>query len=334
MRSKTARYILIAGAVLSILLIIAVRSIRGIIGPSPACRHPITGSVRPGTSARTLKSGGMERCYMLYIPPGYEPEQPVPAVFSLHGFASNAQIQDDITGWNHVADAEGFVVVYMDGTSFPLRWNSDVAKSLASSDDVQFFRDVVADVSQIVNIDRRRIYVNGFSNGGGMAVRIACEQSDLVAAVGSVSGTITSIPDDCATSRPVPLIAFHGTADPVVQYNGGTPSLPPGLRLLLGTPLESDAGYDTVAAEMWVEELARRSGCNMTPESIPAAGDASGVRYTGCQDNAVVVLYTIEGGGHTWPGEGPIPFMGHTSKDISASAAMWEFFQAFQLGDN
>jgi polyhydroxybutyrate depolymerase len=83
--------------------------------------------------------------------------------------------------------------------------------------------------------------------------------------------------------------------------------------------------------EAWIAGWAARNGCDLTPQGIPATGDASGIRYTGCQDDAEVVLYTIDGGGHTWPGGNAIPLVGKTSQDINASATMWEFFQAHLL---
>jgi polyhydroxybutyrate depolymerase len=221
----------------------------------------------------------------------------------------------------------------MDGTGYPLQWNSWLLNPTNIPDDVQFFRDVVTDLSQFANVDPSRIYVNGFSNGGGMAIRIACEAEDIVAAAGSVSGVITAIPDNCAPSRPVPLIAFHGTEDPILYYEGGEASFPPVLAWLLGmrSPPEPERPRSvTLAAEVWVAEWAELNGC-LSTKDIPATGDTSSVRYADCRDDAGVVFYTIGGGGHTWPGGGWIPLMGKTSQDISASAAMWGFFETYSL---
>jgi len=306
-----------------------------LIGPSPACRGLRLGDLWPASSARTLVSDGRERCYLLYVPPSLDRTRPVPVVVSLHGFASNAWSQELLARWNRLADKEGFVVVYPEGTSFPVRWNSGGTVFSGKVDDVRFFRDVVADLAKEVAIDPARIYVTGMSNGGAMANRIACEAADVVAAAGTVAAVpmdaSTDAPVDvaqaCTPQRPVPLIAFHGTADPLVKYEGGEHQMPALLRRLnlRGVPFS----YPPV--ETWIAGWAERDGCSPTPEGIPATGDASGIRYTGCQGGAEVVLYTIDGGAHTWPGGWPIPLMGKTSRDINASATMWSFFEAHPM---
>jgi polyhydroxybutyrate depolymerase len=305
--------------------------LRAAIGPSAACRRPVTGPVQPGTFARALTSGGLERCYLLHVPPGHDVTRPAPLVFSLHGFASNAQPQEKLTGWSQLADREGLLVVYPEGTSFPLRWNASPAFGTENVDDVQFIRDVIAELAQLVALDPARIYVNGMSNGGFMSHRLACEAADTVAAIGMVSASTGELPGGCSPSRPVPVIAFNGTDDPLVRYYGRDfvqVSVPEWL-LRLGNLSPHPTRMPAVAA--WVADWAERDGCNATPEAIAAMGDASGVRYAGCQAGAEVVLYTIEGGGHTWPGGLPLPFVGKTSTDIDATRTMWAFFKAHPL---
>jgi polyhydroxybutyrate depolymerase len=131
----------------------------------------------------------------------------------------------------------------------------------------------------------------------------------------------------CNPSRPVPAMAFHGTADPLVSYEGGNMQ---GRALSQGADL-TRAPTRFVGAEEWVTLWAAGNGCDPTPEIIPSQGDARGVRYTGCDQGAGVVLITIEEGGHTWPGGAPIPGVGKTSRDIDATAEMWHFFQAYRL---
>jgi polyhydroxybutyrate depolymerase len=295
-------------------------------GPSLRCTHPERGPARSGWSARTVVSGGRERCYHLYVPPGYDPARPVPVVMSLHGFLSNPDSQAWISSWHELGEREGFLVVYPQGTSFPQRWNAGATWGVVPVDDVGFFRDLLDDVSRVAAVDRSRVYVNGFSNGGGMSVRIGCEAADRVAAIGSVAGAVVEL-QDCNLSHPVPVLAFHGTADPIVPYAGGEMRWRP---LRGGAELTAAPIY-FVGAEAWVAAWAGGNGCDPTPESIPPHGDVRGQRYSGCAGEAEVILYTIAEGGHTWPGGPWLPGVGKTSTDIDATEEMWRFFQAYRL---
>jgi polyhydroxybutyrate depolymerase len=319
---------LVVVVVIVLVLCIAAMVTYWMVGPTPRCALPVEGPSGPGWSARTLDSGGSERCYHLYAPPGYNPAQPAPVVVSFHGFMSNPNSHALISGWHKLAEQEGFLVVYPQGTSFPLRWDAGSAWGAPGVNDVQFFRDMVDDIAKVAAIDRSRVYVNGFSNGGGMAVRIGCEAAGEVAALGSVAGAVVEI-EECSPSRPVPVMAYHGTADPVVPYEGGDMQ---GWLLRWGAGVV-DAPVYFVGAEDWVSLWAAENGCDLTPDVIPAQGDASGIRYTGCDQDAEVSLYTIDDGGHTWPGGWPIPAVGKTSTDINATEEMWQFFQRYQLED-
>jgi polyhydroxybutyrate depolymerase len=295
-------------------------------GPSLQCADAAQGPAQPGWSARTLQSGGRERCYHLYIPPGYDPAQPAPVVLSLHGFVLNPDMQAAISRWHKLADQEGFLVVYPQGTSYPRRWNAGPTWGADEVDDVQFFRDILDDLSALTSVDHLRVYVNGFSNGGGMAVRIACDASDKVAAVGSVAGAVVDM-SACNPSRSVPVMAFHGTADWIVPYEGGIMSVVP---LRYGAEL-TQAPSSFVGVEEWVSIWADLNGCNPPAEVLPQEGDVQGKRYTGCNQDAQVVLYTIVDGGHQWPGGSTIPGAGKNSRHIDATEELWRFFQSYSL---
>ena len=331
MRSRSCCAVSAIGLMLVVFLILCLCAVAySLTGPSSACRHPTSGPVQPGDSVQTLTSGGIWRCYLLHVPPGYDPSQPIPLVVSLHGFASRPEGQRDLSQWNEIADRETFAVAYPLGTHRPLRWNSFPGSSTGGVDDVQFMRDMITDVEQIVTADSRRIYVNGMSNGGAMTHRLACDLADRVAAFGDVAGPAIDPPDACNPTRPVPIIAFYGTADPLVPYEGGRT---PGVSLIRRVAQLTGGSIPELTmmpAEKWIAGWAERDGCNLIPEPIQTHGDVRGIRYTGCRDNAEVVFYTIEGGGHTWPGGGPIP-IGKTSQDIDASETMWEFFKAHPL---
>jgi len=299
------------------------------MNPYTACMGSNPESPRPGTSARSLVSAGLKRCYLLHLPPDYDGDQSLPLVISLPGFTSNPKGQEYLTRWNEVADNEGLLVVYPQGTSFPLRWNSSTAFTDSDVDDIQFIADLVDEVSNIMAVDPSRIYVDGMSNGGSMANRVACELAGKVAAVGVVTGPPVEPPGGCYPERPIPLIAFYGTEDPLVAYEGGI--APESFISKLIHRSSPPVSFPSVTS--YIEEWADRDGCSPVPELIPAQGDASGVRYTGCKATSEIVFYTIEGGGHAWPGGRPT-FVGKTSRDIDASQVMWEFFKAHPLTDS
>ena len=256
-----------------------------------------------------IVSGGRQRSYLLHVPASYDPATPVPLVISIHGFAEWPAHQMQISRWNDLADQHGFIVVYPAGTGFPRRWQTG-GEAL---EDVTFISDLIDALAQRYTIDPTRIYANGLSNGGGMSYLLACQLADRIAAVGSVSGAYLLPPDECLPARPVPLIAFHGTADPIVPYDGG-----PSASFDLSFPAVPD----------WIAAWAGRSGCDAAPVPLPGHGEVSGLRYIGCRGSADVLFYTIHGGGHAWPGGPPMRrfIVGHTTQDIDATAVMWAFF--------
>jgi polyhydroxybutyrate depolymerase len=324
--SKLGGIVLVALLLFLVVLCGVVAGVYWATGPAVRCERPSQALADLGWSARTVDSGGVERCYYLYVPPGYEASEPAPLVLSYHGFLSNPESHALITGWHQLAERDGFVLVYPQGMGYPQRWNAGATWGDEGVDDVQFFRDMVEDVSAMLAIDQARIYVNGFSNGGGMSVRIGCEAADLVTAIGSVGGAVVGM-DDCEPSRPVPAMAFHGTADPIVYYEGGDMR---GMMLSQAAEVTNAPTY-FLGVEDWVHLWAEGNGCASEPVALPAQGDVRGIEYVDCDQDAAVILYTIEGGGHQWPGGWPIPLIGHTSTDIDATEELWSFFQEYRL---
>ena len=263
---------------------------------------------------------GKTRTYLLYVPERYHPSVPAPLVISIHGYAEWPAHQMEISRWNELADQYGFLVVYPSGTRFPLRWRTraEVGSAADPMPDVTFIAELIDTLERDYNIDPKRIYANGLSNGGGMSFVLSCELSQRIAAVGLVAGAYLTPWEACNPSRPVPAILFHGTADPIVPYQGG-----PSRSFDLPFPVIPE----------WVNALARHRGCNSTPRELQPLGRVRGVQYTGC--SADVVFYTIEGGGHTWPGGKAIPrwIAGTTTYDIDATRMMWDFFQQHPLPD-
>jgi polyhydroxybutyrate depolymerase len=258
-------------------------------------------------------SSGEKREYVLYVPKSYDRSRPTPLVISMHGAGLWGAAQRDISRWNELADRKGFIVVYPSGFGGKgVRvWRAEPGVGLKK--DVRFISDLIDTLSAAYNIDSSRIYTNGLSNGGGMSFALSCTMSDRIAAVGMVAAAQTLPWRWCTDQRPVPMIAFHGTADPEIPYNGGSSWISP--RPFPSTP-------------RWAANWARRNRCGENPVESTVAPDVTRRVYEGCADEAAVVLYTVHGGGHTWPGGMRLPewFVGRTTQSIDATSLMWEFF--------
>jgi polyhydroxybutyrate depolymerase len=262
----------------------------------------------------TIVSSGLTRDYVLHVPSGYDNSQPTPLVISLHGAGLWGAAQQQISQWNRIADREGFIVVYPSGRSGdgPRVWMVDRADTMV---DVRFISDLIDSLQKTLNVDPARIFANGLSNGGGLSFVLSCTLPDRIAAVGLVASAQMVESSSCTDNRPVPMIAFHGTDDPDTPYHGGRSWVLPSGRAFPSIP-------------RWTADWARRNQCASTPTESRIADDVTRTEYTQCADNAAAILYTIEGGGHTWPGGGALPewFVGTTTRSIDASSVMWEFF--------
>ena len=266
----------------------------------------------------SIVSSGETRDYVLHVPAGYDRGTPTPLVISLHGGALWGAAQKEISQWNPVADREGFIVVYPSGArnNGPGAWRDAIERE--GEQDVTFIADLIDKLSLDYNIDPARIYANGLSNGGGMSFVLSCTLSHRIAAVGMVAAAQLLPWSWCTDTRPVPMIAFHGTADPVVPYTGGKTWVAP--KAFPHVP-------------MWTANWARRNRCAPEPVDVAAAANVTRRTYDGCAGNASVVLYSIHGGGHDWPGGGPLPewLCGPVSRGIDATREMWAFFREHRL---
>jgi polyhydroxybutyrate depolymerase len=260
----------------------------------------------------TIVSSGRTREYLLYVPRSYDRAKPTPLVISLHGASVWPAQQMNLSRWNRLADEQGFIVVYPSGSGMPKVWNVDRGAGLMR--DVRFIAALIDTLEANYNIDPTRIYANGISNGGGMTFVLSCTLSDRIAAVGLVAAA-QSLPWSWCTDRsPVPMIAFHGTADRWVPYDGG----------------RNRIGPETFPSVLsWTADWARRNRCGSNPVDSVVAADVTRLEYTNCADGAGVVLYAIQGGGHAWPGGKPMPqwIVGRTSNSIDATSEMWTFFR-------
>ena len=266
----------------------------------------------------TIISSGQARDYLLYVPNSYDRAKPTPLVISMHAAALWPAAQQHTSQWNRLADEHGFIVVYPAG-GFGVLAKAWVMKPGAGlTADVRFISELIDALEATYNIDPTRIYADGLSNGGGMAFVLSCALSNRIAAVGMVAAAQSLPWSWCQDPRPVPMIAFHGTADPIVPYSGGKSPIAPDLFPSVRT---------------WAENWARRNRCGPDAVESVVATDVARREYTNCADDAAVVLYTVQGAGHSWPGGKPLPewLVGSTSRNVDATRQIWAFFREHPL---
>lgn len=276
--------------------------------PSPTAKTSACSPARPHEASefdQTITSGALERTYILHVPLGYDGAEPVPLVLLLHGFAVDGRFMLDYTKLGAVADREGFILVAPNGTGAPQRWNAQGDPS--GADDLRFVTDLLAKLDGELCVDQARTFAVGYSNGGAMSVRLACDLPERIHAVGLVSAVYI----DCTPL--VPMIGFHGTADPLVGFEGAD------------NPPERGGRFPPVreAVAKWAVAL----GCAAEPDVSRQATQIELSVYNGCTaGDGAVQLYVIEGGGHTWPGADlPIDVLGATTQEINANVLIWQF---------
>jgi polyhydroxybutyrate depolymerase len=269
--------------------------------------------IASGEHTFTLSFGGLEREYVLHIPPGYDHSQPAALVLAYHGYNLNASEMMRISGFSTLADAENFLVAYPQGSGTRQSWNGGTCCGEALQqrvDDVGFTRAVIEDIARQANLDRSRVYATGFSNGAIMAYRLACDLADQLAAIAPVSAAPAVI--TCSPSQPVAVIHFHGDADSLNPYEGG--ERPNDLP-------------DFMAVEAGINLWLGLDGCPFQAQETQQGNIVHRV-YGPCQGGTAVELYKIIGGEHAWPGgEAVSGEIGEPTDEVDATALIWAFFE-------
>lgn len=283
-------------------------------GESSASLGCSDGTLDSSVTHVDLEHDGASRSYEIYVPSTYDGSTAVPVVLNFHGFTSSGIGQQENTQMDETAAREGFIVVYPNGLDNS--WNAGVCCGRSAEtnvDDVGFTRAVIEDLGARGCIDTARVYATGMSNGGFLSHRLACEAADVIAAAAPVAAVLGIDEAACNPTRPIPIMQFNGTADPLVAYEGG------GLE-------------DSPSAQESIDGWIARNGCGGEPDVSYQNGAATCETVGDCEGDVSVTLCSIEGAGHCWPGQPcRLGFVGEPTYDIDANEAMWELFSTVKL---
>lgn len=279
----------------------------------------------------TIVVGNVEREYWLHRP-ARGGDGKMPLVIALHGGEGHPLRLAQQTGFNEVADRNGFIVAYPSAGG--RQWNDGRSTTSGGGDDVAFISELIDHLVETEGVDPARVYVTGPSNGGHMTLRLACELSDKIAAFAAIAG---SFPKDymrrCKPEHPVSVMLIHGSEDRFVRWQGG--EIPKGRQRGAGGAVEP--------VPETVEFLAERDGCRADPEveKLPDRDPDDGTsvevtRYEDCRGGSEIVLVRIIGGGHAWPGSRANrsnQLTGRVSRELDGAAYVWNFFRDRTLAE-
>lgn len=290
---------------------------------------------QPETVTGSFTWDGLKRTYVIHVPASSDKSKSMPLMIALHGGGGTGKKMEKLTlgGFNRLSDREGFVVVYPDGIEE--HWNDGREKVQYRAhrekiDDVGFLSALIDHLAESGTTDKNHVYVTGISNGAMMSNRLACELTGRIRAIAPVAGNMPyDLVARCSPSRPIPVLMISGTKDPMMPWEGGEAHF---LRLKFGKVLSVP---ETI--KFWATHNRCAPAPVVTREPDKDPQDGTHVRkevYAGCASGTEVILYPVEGGGHTWPGGYrylPEKLIGKTSEHIDANELIWGFFKKHSM---
>ncbi len=254
-----------------------------------------------GKITKELTSNGTVREYIIYIPQNYTGKTSYPLVLSFHGLTSNMEFNYDYTKFSDLAETEQFIAVHPNGIN--KKWN--VAN--INNPDIDFIEALLSELEEDYNIESKRIYSTGMSNGGIFSFSLACNLSNKIASIASVTGTMLPIDsafNNCNPTRAISVLEIHGTADPIIDYSTVE-------RTLDFWNTHNNTDMNPIISDIPNIDLNDRSTVEL-------------FQYLNGDEGVKVEHLKIIGGGHDWPG-----FRGNM--DISATEEVWSFMKKFDL---
>lgn len=296
--------------------------------PAPALQEISKINITPGLYTQKIEIKGHKRYYNVYIPKNFNPQKAYALVFTLHGGGGDMNIQSNDEFYQQLSTADKFdyIVIIPNGYSqFPsgklATWNAGKCCGQArdlSIDDIQFFKAMVEKTKEQFQIDQRKIFANGMSNGAMMSYRLACEMSDTFSAIAAVAGTDNTI--TCSPKRPVSILHIHAKDDDHVKFDGG-----------IGTgAVDKEYITEFKSVPETIKKWTQLNQCQPIAKKISEGKGFSCEQYEDCKNGSTVQLCVTESGGHSWPG-GKAPRLikkKNIFQGFKASEKNWEFFSS------
>lgn len=284
----------------------------------------------PSITQMSVSVDGLERRYAIHVPQAWDGRTSLPVVTIFHGGGGTASNMMRMTKWIDKADEAGFIAAFPEGMSFdptrpggfadnPQFWNDGTGRQHVGErniNDVGFADACLDDLASRFPVDERQLFAVGFSNGAFMVSRLAIELSHRLSAIAGVAGLYLN--ENASPSPAVSVLCIMGTEDPLSPLHGGEVKWPWGGKEVQPSVFDS--------ARKW----AKMAGCNTHPKSVADNNGVKAISYASQEGEAEVLLYMIEGMGHTWPGARislPEHIFGKSTDKLQACDTIWEFFQ-------
>ncbi len=280
----------------------------------------------------TLEAAGLTRSYELHVPPNLPIGKTVPLVIVFHGSGDTGAGMERFSKFDDVADREGFIVAYPDAIA--ANWNdgreaTGITSQFNNIDDVAFTSALIKEISTAHSVDAKRVYATGFSNGGIFVHYLAAKLPAQLAAIASVSGGIAEpLANAFKPAAPLSVFIIHGSKDTLVPFEGGN--------------VDYGGFGRIISTDKTIEAWNKCNATDVKPESgtLPDINTqdncrVSWSRWNSTANRSEILLYMIEGGGHTWPGGAqflPVDVIGYVDRDFNATVAIWDFFKKHPQG--
>jgi len=280
-----------------------------------SCNTIKVASPTENAAFQTISHNGVEREYLIHVPPSYQKNKSVPLLLSFHGYTNSANELMETAQFNTLADKNDFIVIYPQGLIYKsccTFWNADGFFDDSIVDDIGFVDKLIDNIADKYNIDTNRIYSTGFSNGAFMSFDLACKLSTKIAAIASVGGSMTSnMYNSCNPSHQIPILMFHGTKDENVPWEGMDDLMIPQDTLISYWSKFNKTNADVVQTQ--IKDLNKKDNITVKKHS-----------YKNGLNGSEVILYKVTNGKHKW-------YEADKNENINTSEIIWDFLSQYDI---